>query len=115
VFLTTYLNGPELPYDLWREALSGRIPRYDLASFAGSLGQLGRPVVDRTGLTGRFDFEIEWAPEPNGPPSPDVGAVSDSSGPLIEALHDQLRLKLESTRGPIETLVVDHIERPSEN
>jgi len=84
--------------------------------FAGSLRELGRPVVDHTGLTGKFDFEIEWAPEPNGPPSPDAAATADLPGPtLIEALRDQLGLKLESIRGQIKTRMVDHVERPSEN
>ncbi len=84
--------------------------------FAGSLRELGRPVVDRTGLTGKFDFEMEWTPEPNGPPPPDAAPSADLPGPtLIEALRDQLGLKLEPTRGPIKTLMVDHVERPSEN
>ena len=87
-----------------------------MAIFAGSLRDLGHPVVDHTGLHGKFDFEIEWAPDPTGPPSSDVGPAPDSPGPtLIEALHDQLGLRLESIRGSMETLVVDHVERPSEN
>jgi uncharacterized protein (TIGR03435 family) len=84
--------------------------------FAGSLRELGRPVVDRTGLSGRFDFEMEWAPDPSGPPPPDAAAAPDIPGPtLLEALRDQLGLRVESTKAPIETLVVDHVERPSEN
>jgi bla regulator protein BlaR1 len=87
---------------------------------AGSLstpGRLGRPVVDQTGLTGRFDFTIEWVPEPNGPPPPSgAAAPADPSGPSFqEALHDQLGLKLEAARAPVRTLVIDKVERPSEN
>ena len=73
---------------------------------------LGRPVVDRTGLTGTFDFSLEWTP--NIPA--DANFQPDASGPTyIEALKEQLGLKLESTRGPVEVPVVDHVERPSEN
>jgi bla regulator protein blaR1 len=77
-----------------------------------------RPVVDQTGLGGRYDLTIEWAPEPvRGPTPPDVGAQSEpQQGPTFsEAFHDQLGLKLESTKGPIQIPVIDHIERPSEN
>jgi bla regulator protein BlaR1 len=84
---------------------------------AGSLstpGRLGRPVVDKTGLVGRFDFTIEWIPDPNGPPP--VAAPADPPGPSFqEALHDQLGLKLEAARAPVRTLVIDQVERPSEN
>ncbi len=79
---------------------------------------LGRPVVDQTGLSGRFDYTIEWAPEPTGaPPSDSPGAVP--SEPLgataVPALRDQLGLKLESTKASLPILVIDHVERPSEN
>ncbi len=74
--------------------------------------ELGRPVLDQTGLTGDFDFTLEWTP--NMPASPDF--VLDQAGPTyIEALKDQLGLKLESTRGPIQVPVIDHVERPDEN
>lgn len=77
-----------------------------------------RPVVDQTDLSGRYDLTIEWVPEPSRIPRPaDVGAQSEpQQGPtFLEAFHDQLGLKLESTKGPIRTPVIDHIERPSEN
>lgn len=76
-----------------------------LAASLPSFGRLGRPVVNQTGLTGKFDFKLEWTPE-----------TSESEGPtFFEALREQLGLKLESTRGPIQTLIIDHIERPTEN
>ena len=83
-----------------------------LASALAGPGSLTRPVVDRTGLTGRFDFTIEWTPDP--PPGAD--AQPDPQGPtFIGALHEQLGLKLESTTGDIRVLVIDHADRPSEN
>lgn len=86
------------------------------ASLAGFVGQ-GRPLIDKTGLEGRFDFTMEWAPETTGaPPSDTPPAASDPLGPTtLQALRDQLGLKLESTRGPVRILVIDRVERPSEN
>jgi uncharacterized protein (TIGR03435 family) len=86
------------------------------ASLAGFVGE-GRPVIDKTGLGGRFDFTMEWAPETTAaPPSDAPTAPSDPAGPTPrEALRDQLGLKLESTKGPAQILVIDRVERPSEN
>jgi bla regulator protein BlaR1 len=81
-----------------------------------SLGKLGRPVLDQTGLSGRFDFMLEWTPEPNGPPPPDAAVPPDTQGTtFLEALREQLGLKLVSTNGPVQILVIDHIGHPSEN
>jgi uncharacterized protein (TIGR03435 family) len=91
-------------------------PEMLAASLAGIVGQ-GRPVIDKTGLTGRFDFTIEWAPESNSPPPADApAAASDPLGPTpLQALRDQLGLKVESTKGAVQILVIDKVERPSEN
>ena len=65
---------------------------------------LGRAVIDRTGLSGSFDLELQWAPE----------QTADASGPSIfTAIQEQLGLKLESQRAPVEVLVIDSVERPS--
>ena len=86
-----------------------------IASSLSSLGRLGRPVVDQTGLSGKFDFRLEWISEPNGS-VPNADTQPDVQGPtFLQALHDQLGLELKSTNAPIRTLVIDHIERPSEN
>jgi bla regulator protein blaR1 len=86
-----------------------------LAGGLSGAGRLTRPVVDQTGLSGRWDFTIEWTPEPTGPP-PDGSAPPESQAPtFLEAVREQLGLKLESTNGPIHVLVVDRVERPSEN
>jgi bla regulator protein blaR1 len=82
-----------------------------LASALPGLGRLARPVVDQTGLSGRFDFMIEWTPESNTPPAED--AIQGTT--FLEALHEQLGLKLEATNGPLQVLIVDRVERPSEN
>jgi len=72
---------------------------------------LDRPVADHTGLSGSFDVVMEWAPDVNGTP-----AGGDGPGPtFLEALSEQLGLKVESQKGPAEVLVIDHVERPSEN
>ncbi len=79
--------------------------------------QLGRPVQDRTGLTGKYDFQLQWTPD-NGPcpAPPDGGSPGSPDGPsLFAALQEQLGLKLEATRGPVEILVIDHIEKAAEN
>jgi len=79
--------------------------------------QLGRPVVDKTGLTGNYVLTLKWTPdtEPSASPA-DSAAPSDVSGPSIfTAVQEQLGLKLVSTKGPVKILVIDHIERPTEN
>jgi uncharacterized protein (TIGR03435 family) len=76
-----------------------------------------RNVVDRTGLEGNFEFEVTFTPErmPQGPPPPGAQLPSiDPNGPSIfTALQEQLGLKLESERAPVEVLVIDHVERPT--
>ena len=79
---------------------------------------LGRPVIDRTGIAGMFDFHLDFAVDENiGGVSHSGNAASDDSPSpsIFTAIQEQLGLKLESTKGPGESLVIDHIERPSEN
>jgi uncharacterized protein (TIGR03435 family) len=77
---------------------------------------LDRPVVDRTGLTGRYDFDLEWAPDETqfGGEVP-VAPADAQSPPFFTAIEQQLGLRLEATRGLIEALVVDGAEQPSAN
>jgi bla regulator protein BlaR1 len=79
--------------------------------------ELGRPVIDKTGLKGSFDFTLQWTAETAGPAASEpVGPPPETGGPSpLQALRDQLGLKLESARGPVQILVVDRVERPSEN
>ena len=99
-------------------ALSGKaIPMTQLATSLAPF--VNRFTVDRTGLTGGFDVDLTWTPEPvssniAGDQAP--GTAPDSSGPSIfTALQEQLGLKLVSERGPVNVLVVDRLEGPSEN
>ena len=74
--------------------------------------QLDRPVLDRTGLTGKYNFQFAWTPD-TGPCS---GSPESSNAPSIfTALEDTLGLRLESIKGPVDTLIIDRAERPSEN
>ncbi len=77
---------------------------------------LDRPVVDKTGLSGRYDFDLEWAPDETqfGGEVP-VAPADAPSPPLFTAMQEQLGLRLVATRGPVDALVVDKAERPSAN
>jgi uncharacterized protein (TIGR03435 family) len=82
--------------------------------------QLGRTIVDETGLAGKYDFTVQWTPDERaGPMSAATqggGSSADSSEPSIfTAIQEQLGLKLESRKVPVEILVIDHVEAPSEN
>jgi uncharacterized protein (TIGR03435 family) len=104
---------------------AGGVP---MAPLVGNLSNfVDRLVVDRTGLKGNFDLELEWTPDqlrdlkpladlPPGAQSLVNGVPFDPNGPSIfTALQEQLGLKLESTKGPVEVLVIDSVERPTED
>jgi uncharacterized protein (TIGR03435 family) len=96
----------------------GSIPLTDLIPMLSRI--LGRTVVDKTGLTGKFDISMEWTPDESQAVQFAPGGLrpppSDTTGPsIITALQEQLGLKLESQKGPVEMFVIDHVERPSEN
>jgi uncharacterized protein (TIGR03435 family) len=75
-------------------------------------GQFGHPVSDKTGLTGKYDFKLRY----HGIRLSDRSADDmDPVPPLDTAIQDQLGLKLEPAKGPVQFLVIDHIEKPSEN
>jgi uncharacterized protein (TIGR03435 family) len=73
--------------------------------------QLGRPVADRTGLTGNYSFALKFAPVQSAATSDNDSAAAS----IFTAIREQLGLKLEAVKAPVEVLVVDHIEQPSEN
>jgi uncharacterized protein (TIGR03435 family) len=81
-----------------------------MSDFAlGMQAYLDKPVVDETGLTGIYDFVLKW--------TPDESNANELNAPpgIFTAVQEQLGLKLEPTRGPTDVLVIDHVERPSEN
>jgi uncharacterized protein (TIGR03435 family) len=85
-----------------------------LDSLAFSLsGVVGRMIVNKTGLTDRYSMDLKWNPNPMA-----AGPGAENSDPrpdLFTALEEQLGLKLESAKGPVDTYIIDHIEKPSEN
>jgi uncharacterized protein (TIGR03435 family) len=90
---------------------------YAIPDFARNLGGFtGRPVIDRTGLTGRYNFELTWTPDEPPPPGVQLPPWYDPNGPsLVTAIQEQLGLKLDATTGPVEVLVIDGAERPTED
>jgi len=86
---------------------------------------MGRPVLDRTEYTGEFDLHLEFTPDQTTMGLPGAGGPGDPGGPrpmtdanrptIYEALQEQLGLKLATTKGPVEVLVIDHVERPTGN
>jgi uncharacterized protein (TIGR03435 family) len=71
-------------------------------------GELHAPVTDRTGLTGTFDFDVRYVPE-NSPPDAEPGPS------IATAIQEELGLRLEKSKGPVEVVVIDHVEKPDEN
>jgi len=118
-------TGPRGPMmRMGRGELSGQGVQLDMLARTLS-SQLGRTVIDRTGLKGNFDFKLTWTPDPGQsatplgggpPPGVDAPPPPDPNGPSVfTALQEQLGLRLESQKGPVEMLVIDRVEKPSEN
>ncbi len=78
----------------------------DLASLLS--GSMDRMVLDQTKLTGSYTFKLKWTPDESANPNPDLPGI-------FTAIQEQLGLKLTPTKGPVETLIIDHIEKPSDN
>jgi uncharacterized protein (TIGR03435 family) len=88
-----------------------RMTNMSMGEFAPDLGYfLGRPAVDRTGLAGRYDLQLKWTADESKAPA-------DGSAPpgLLTAVQEQLGLKLEPVKAPVDVLVVDQVERPTAN
>lgn len=120
--LTKNENGGLLPGFGGRGPGSIGVVNSTMAEFAGFLQArvLDRPVVDQTGITGKFDFTLAWRPDVAqlGPPGaaptqlpPEIEARPD----LFTAIQEQVGLKLESSRAPVEAYVIDKVQKPSEN
>jgi uncharacterized protein (TIGR03435 family) len=91
------------------------VPLSQLAE--GLAPSVGRLIVDRTGLTGYFDLDLEWTPDQAGQPRPDgADTVADvDARSIFTALREQLGLQLEPTKGPVDVVVIDRVEHPSED
>lgn len=76
---------------------------------------LDRAVVDQTGLSGTYDFDLEWTPDENQFGGNLPHSVESTKPSLFVAMQEQLGLRLEATRGPVQTIVIDRVERPSQN
>jgi uncharacterized protein (TIGR03435 family) len=85
---------------------AGGVPLGNLVRSLAS--DLGTPVTDHTGLEGQYEISLRWNPDPGGTGDPSVPS-------LFAAIQEQLGLKLEPRREPVEVLVVDRVDRPSEN
>ena len=106
-FQATLISGPKMALDMRPATLD---------QFSHHLEQvLGRPVINQTSITGMFDFYLEFAVDRGTPGRP--AALDDTPGgmSIFTALQDQLGLKLETTIGPGDLIVIDHIESPAEN
>lgn len=93
-----------------------------MADFTGLMqaAVLDRPVVDQTGLQGRWDFILKWTPDESqfggmGIKVPPPTDAADAPPPLFTAIQEQIGLKLEAGKAPVEVLVLDHVEQPSAN
>lgn len=97
--------------------------RVPMSRFAEALSNLlGRPVQDLTGMSGVFDFSLQWSPdESQATQKPGIqgkaasAAGDDTSPSLFGAVQEQLGLKLEARKGPVEIFVIDHAEKPIQN
>lgn len=93
-----------------------------MADFAQAMGQvvLDRPVVDRTGITGRFDFRLTWTPDESvlasqGGSRPTATENPDAPPDFFAAIQEELGLKIETAKAPVDVLMIDHVQKPSPN
>jgi uncharacterized protein (TIGR03435 family) len=106
----TYVNmPPSQPY--MRHEGGRNLTMQQIVNTFSGMGALGRPVVDQTGLTGTFDWVMEFIDEREGhTPPPDAEGLN-----FAQALEKQAGMKLVATKAPFQFLIVDHLERPTEN
>jgi uncharacterized protein (TIGR03435 family) len=93
-----------------RHVTIGRIAALLMNPFTG----VDRPVLDRTALTGTFDFSLEWSLA-SDQPEPPVSRLEDTGPTFLQALQDQLGLKLKTAKSLVDVLVIDHVEHPTRN
>lgn len=76
---------------------------------------VGRPVLDHTGLAGLFDIDLTWSPDPLRSTPSSTTDTNSTSASIFTAIQEQLGLKLEPKTEPVDVVVIDHVERPTEN
>jgi bla regulator protein BlaR1 len=118
-FKESVANGPGPNIRMGRGVIDGQGMGMEMLASQVS-GQLGRTVIDRTGLKGQYEIKLEFTPEGSsqrGPADgPEASPPPDPTGPSIfTALQEQLGLKLESSKGPVEIIIIDRAEKPTEN
>jgi bla regulator protein BlaR1 len=123
----TEVTGPEPKKRVVRMMGPGQLAATNLgtdflAHILSGQPDVGRLVVDQTELKGSYDWTLKWSPDLTGPKAPDGNHANadapppDTSGvSIFTALQEQLGLKLEPKKGPVDTIVIDSIEKPSEN
>ena len=77
--------------------------------------QAGRPITNKTNLTGTYDFSLKFAPVENTAVAAGHDSAETTGPSLFTAIQEQLGLKLESSKGPVEVLVIDAVSKPTEN
>jgi uncharacterized protein (TIGR03435 family) len=97
-------------------SLQHRRTQYQHEPPCNGWGSLGRPVIDKTGLQGTYDFTLKFTPEPSLGSSTSSESPADFDGPTFqEALKKQLGLRIESQKGEVQVIVLDHIDHLIEN
>jgi uncharacterized protein (TIGR03435 family) len=95
--------------------LQARVDTIDDFIHRGLMFILGITVIDQTGLQGNFDIDLKWTPDSPAAPFADPGAGESDAPSIFTALREQLGLKLEPSKGPVEVLVIDSVEHPTES
>jgi len=125
--LSSHTGDPAKPQDRVRMGYGSlRFQQARMAGLTFQLSvQLGRTVIDKTGLAGEYDFALEWAPDPGqgGPESIGLPPQAFPSPPpadpnrpsIFTAIQEQLGLRLDSQKGPVDMIMIESVERPSEN
>jgi uncharacterized protein (TIGR03435 family) len=115
---TTPEGAPALAFVIYPDGVKLPAKSATVGEFAAVLQRaaMNRPVIDQTGITGRYDFDLEWLPDDSQ--FGDLGLKPNPDAPkpdLFAAVQQQLGLRLEATKGLVDVLVVDRVEKPSEN
>jgi len=108
---------------LWFQQLGDlNVRNANMADFSGLMQSavLDRPVLDQTGIAGRWDFTLKWTPDDSqfsgmGARIPPPTDSANAPPNLYTAIQEQIGLKLEATKAPADVMVIDHVEKPSDN